>query len=349
MYQTPTFNQIRATIINEYLNQTGLTIPEDSDASIRAEGTAAVVEGLYAHQAYIVRQLFVQTADEPFLYVHADQIGLPRLGGSIATGQVTAIGMTDGVEIPVGTRLTDSYGYYYSTTHVATITAGKPITISIQADKVGANYNRTGSLMWVSSLNGVMPTVAIETLSGGSDGESLERWRNRLWEKKKLGKTLSRYEDLRQAVLGVAGVADVFVYPRRRGVGSVDVAVTAVGANGATIPSNELLSQAEYALKTAAVFFEDVRAFAPSVISLDVTAKVIGVNINNGEIYNIIERYLTALAPAESYRESVLSALILGVTGITDVVLTPNNNIDPSVSMEQVGWIRAGIIQVTQG
>lgn len=78
------------------------------------------------------------------------------------------------------------------------------------------------------------------------------------------------------------------------------------------------------------------------------TAKVTGVNINNGEIYNIIERYLTALAPAESYRESVLSALILGVTGVTDVVLNPNQNIDPTVSMEQVGWIRAGTIKVTQ-
>ena len=348
MYQTPTFNQIRAAIIGEYINQTGLVIPDDSDASIRADGTAAVVEGLYAHQNYIVRQLFVQTADEPYLYIHADQIGLPRLGGSFATGQVTAIATVTGTEIPIGTRLTDGKGYYWYTTNSAITTAGKPVTLQIKADNVGASYNRVGSLMWVTGIAGVMPTVTIDTLSGGSDGESLERWRNRLWEAKKLGKSLSRYEDLRQAVLGVAGVANAFIYPRRRGVGSVDVAVTAMGANGATLPSDELLTQAQYALQQAAVFFEDIKAFKPTVISLDVTAKVTGVNINNGEIYNIIERYLTALAPAESYRESVLSALILGVTGVVDVVLTPNQNIDPAVSMEQVGWIRAGVISVTQ-
>lgn len=347
MYQTPTFNQIRAAIIGEYINQTGLVIPDDSDASIRADGTAAVVEGLYAHQNYIVRQLFVQTADEPYLYIHADQIGLPRLGGSFATGQVTAIATVTGTEIPIGTRLTDGKGYYWYTTNSAITTAGKPVTLQIKADNVGASYNRTGSLMFVTGIAGVMPTVTIDTLSGGSDGETLERWRNRLWEAKKLGKSLSRYEDLRQAVLGVAGVANAFIYPRRRGVGSVDVAVTAVGANGATLPSDELLTQAQYALQQAAVFFEDVKAFKPTAISLDVTAKVTGVNINNGEIYNIIERYLTALAPAESYRESVLSALILGVTGVVDVVLTPNQNIDPTVSMEQVGWIRAGVISVT--
>ena len=32
MYQTPTFNQIRAAIIGEYINQTGLAIPDDSNA-----------------------------------------------------------------------------------------------------------------------------------------------------------------------------------------------------------------------------------------------------------------------------------------------------------------------------
>ncbi|MFW2176671.1 MULTISPECIES: baseplate J/gp47 family protein [unclassified Moraxella] len=348
MYPIPSFNQIRATILNEYLNQTGLAIPDDSDASIRADGTSAVVEGLYAHQSYIVRQLFVQTADEPYLYIHADQIGLPRLGGSIATGQIQAIATITGITIPVGSRLTDGKGYYWYTTNQAITTAGKAVTLQIQADKAGGSYNRDGSLLWVTGIAGVMPTVTIDTLSGGSDGEDLERWRNRLWEKKKLGKTLSRYEDLRQAVLGVAGVANAFIYPRRRGVGSVDVAITATGANGATLPSDSLLTQAQYALQNAAAFFEDVRAFKPTVIKLDVTAKVVGVNINNGEIYNIIERYLTGLAPAESYRESVLSALILGVTGVTDVVLTPNQNLDPTVSMEQVGWIRAGLIQVTQ-
>ena len=43
MYPIPTFNQIRAAILNEYLNQTGLAIPDDSDASIRADGTAVEI------------------------------------------------------------------------------------------------------------------------------------------------------------------------------------------------------------------------------------------------------------------------------------------------------------------
>jgi hypothetical protein len=34
-------------------------INDDSDAAIRADGTASVVEGLYHHQIYIQKQMFV--------------------------------------------------------------------------------------------------------------------------------------------------------------------------------------------------------------------------------------------------------------------------------------------------
>jgi hypothetical protein len=54
-----TFSQIRKAIIQEYRNGTGITVPDDSDAAIRADGTSSVVEGLYHHQLYIQRQLLL--------------------------------------------------------------------------------------------------------------------------------------------------------------------------------------------------------------------------------------------------------------------------------------------------
>ena len=51
---------------------------------------ATKAEGLYHHQAYIQRQLFVQTADEPYLYIHAEELQVPRLGGTRASGIVKA-------------------------------------------------------------------------------------------------------------------------------------------------------------------------------------------------------------------------------------------------------------------
>jgi uncharacterized phage protein gp47/JayE len=347
MYQTPNYSDIKAVIMQEYVNQVGMLPARDSDADIRASGTAAVVEGLYSHQQHILKQLFVQTADEPYLYIHAEELGLPRLDGSTATGQVWVTGTTNGVALPIGSKLTDGYGRYWQTTRAEILSATAPVLVSIQATNVGAAYNVTGTLRWVAAVTGQQSVAEIDIVSGGSDGESLERWRGRLWNKRKLGQSLSRTQDLRQAVLGVAGIANAYVYPQRRGAGSVDVAITAQGANGATLPSNSLLAQAQQILKNEAAFWEDVRTFKPTVVALNVNAKVTGININAGEISAIITDYLNALIPAESYKYAVLSSLIMAVPGMIDVQLTPNNNVNPTVSIEQVGWIRPANVTVT--
>ena len=347
MYQTPSYSEIKTVIMQEYVNQTGILPQRDSDASIRASGTAAIAEGLYSHQNHILKQLFIQTADEPYLYIHSEELGLQRLEGSTATGQVWASGTTDGIEIPIGSKLTDGFGQYWETTSIATLSATNRTLVPVQASNTGAAFNATGTLRWVSPVTGLQSVAQVDVISGGSDGESLERWRGRLWNKKKLGKSLSRAEDLRQAVLGVAGVANAYVYPIRRGAGSIDVAITAQGGNGATLPSDNLLAQAEQALVEAAAFWEDVRTFKPTAVPLDVNAKVTGVNVNSGEVSAIINDYLTALIPAESYKESVLSSLILALPGMIDVQLTPNQNVNPTVSMEQVGWIRPANVTVT--
>jgi uncharacterized phage protein gp47/JayE len=78
-YSVKTFAQIRNLVTQEVRNDTGLTVPDDSDAGIRADGEASIVEGLYHHQVYIQKQLFLATADEPFLYIHADELDCLRL------------------------------------------------------------------------------------------------------------------------------------------------------------------------------------------------------------------------------------------------------------------------------
>ena len=49
-YSIKTFTQIKNLITQEIRNSTGLTVTDGSDAAIRAEGTAAVVEGLVVYQ-----------------------------------------------------------------------------------------------------------------------------------------------------------------------------------------------------------------------------------------------------------------------------------------------------------
>lgn len=73
--------QIRTDMLRDIKNL--LQLPDDklgpdSDWYVRASSVASVAEGLYQHQGWIVRQIFPDTADAEFLYLHARLRGLTK-------------------------------------------------------------------------------------------------------------------------------------------------------------------------------------------------------------------------------------------------------------------------------
>ena len=346
-FSIPTFNNLYYMIVQEIRNQTGLTISDDSDAGIRAAGTASIVEGLYHHQIFIQRQIFVGTADEPFLYVHAEEIGLPRLGGTKASGNVTAVSNVD-LTILAGSQLTDGKGYFWSVVSDTTLLANVPAVVSVVAEQPGASWNTAEStLMWVSPVAGLSSTVQVISIGGGSDDERLEDWRSRLLERKKLGEFKDRSNDIKFMMKSVANVEHVYIYPRRRGLGSLDVAITAVG-EPPTLPSAELIAAAQTVMDSYLSILADCTVFSPSEQLVNVTAVLTGTNINLAGAEAVIRNYFAELAPAAPYQAAVLSARLLAVMNVTDVSLTPNSNITPSVDWMHLYWLRAGNVQVSQ-
>lgn len=345
-YSIQTFSQLYNLIVQEIRNSTGLTISSDSDAGIRATGTASIVEGLYHHQAYIQQQLFVATADEPFLYIHAEELGLPRNGGTTASGTVTATSNIN-LTIAAGTKLTDGKGHFWSVVSSVSLDANTPESVNIVADQVGSAWNFTGtSLMWVSPEAGLKGTTEVISIGGGSDTEELEAWRARLLERKQLGLSRDRSADLKAFMKDIAGVQDVYVYPKRRGLGSMDVAITAVG-NPPTLPSSVLLATAQTALDEYAGFWADCRVYAPTQQLVPVTAFISGIGVDLNAVRLVIRNYFAELAPAESYQAAVLTARILAVANVTDVQLTPSSNIVPEVNWMYTKWLRLGTLTVS--
>ncbi|QQC82989.1 baseplate J/gp47 family protein [Acinetobacter bereziniae] len=344
MFLIPTFQKIHQVIIQEIRNQTGLSITPDSDASIRADGTAAAVEGLYQHQNYIQRQLFIQTADEPYLYVHAEELGLPRIGGTIASGRVLAIANITTI-IPAGTKITNGKGYYWSVVNDTELKANIKTSVDVVADRKGASWNYSGTLLWVSPPAGVSGTATEVNIGGGSDVEELEAWRLRLLERKQLGISRDREEDLINDLKAISGVQDVYVYPKRRGLGSLDAAITAVGTPP-TLPSAALLAEAQTVLNAYTGFWADSKAYAPTEQLVPVSAVVSG-NVNLESVRQVIRNYFAEIAPVETYQAAVLSARIISVAGVTDVVLTPSNNIVPTVDPFATHWLRLGTLTVS--
>ncbi|WP_457795030.1 baseplate J/gp47 family protein, partial [Acinetobacter baumannii] len=285
-YPIKTFDQLRSDIIQEIQNLTGLTLDDEDDAAIRADGEAAVVEGLYHHQSYIQKQLFVATADEPFLYIHAKRLECPRNGGSKASGRVKATSNT-AVTIPAGTKVTDGKGHYWLTLYKETLTANKPKEIQVIAEFEGVSWNFDGEqLLWVSPLPGVAAQVEVIEISAGVDVEDVEAWRQRMMDKEALGLIRDREADLRRIVKDVPGVADVFIFPKRRGLGSLDVAITAAG-NPPNSPSSAILALVQTALEEYSGFWGDVRAYAPTKEYLNITALVTG-SVSQTDVEKVI-------------------------------------------------------------
>ncbi|MCG9496227.1 hypothetical protein ECE07_21500 [Acinetobacter pittii] len=344
-YPIKTFNQLRSDIIQEVRNLTGLTIEDDSDAAIRADGEASVVEGLYHHQTYIQKQLFVATADEPFLYIHAERLQCPRLAGSKASSRVKAISNT-AVTIPAGSKITDGKGHYWLTIYTEQLSANKNKEIQVIAEFDGIAWNFDGQqLLWVSPLPGVAAQVDVIEISAGVDIEDVEAWRQRMKEKEALGLVRDREADVKRIVKDVPGVADAFVFPKRRGLGSLDVAITAAG-NPPNSPSTALLALVQTTLDEYSGFWGDVRAYSPTKEYLNITAVVTG-TANQTDIEQVIRDYVGLLEPGETFVASTVVSQIRALPGVTDVQLTPAVNQTPTLTVFITGWLRIGTLTVT--
>lgn len=342
-YPVKTFAQITNLITQEIRNETGLSVSFDSDAGIRADGTASVVEGLYHHQTYIQKQLFVATADEPFLYIHADELGRPRLGGTQASGTVLAVSNI-ALTIFAGSKLTDGKSHYWTVVSDTELLANTATSIDVVADRIGASWNFTGTLLWVSPAAGLSGT-AIASIGGGSDQEELEDWRTRLLEAKQLGLSRDRSEDLISVLRTVANIHDIYPYPKRRGLGSLDVAITAIG-NPPTLPSQALIDTAQLVLDSYTGFWADCRVYSPTEQLVPVSAVITG-TADLDAVKQVIRDYFAELAPVQSYQVAILTSRIIAIGGVTDVVLSPSSNIVPTVDPFYTKWLRLGTLTVS--
>jgi uncharacterized phage protein gp47/JayE len=345
MFPILNFYQVHQIIVQEIRNRKGLSITADSDASIRADGTASVVEGLYQHQNYIQRQLFAQTADEAYLYIHAEEVDVPRAPSGRASGSVKA---TSNVEITLSEnqKITDGKGHFYTVTHAVLLAANHETIVSVEADQMGAAWNFSGDQMiWVSPPAGLRGTANVISIGGGTDVEEVETWRERILTRKRLGSHRDRALDIETDLKEVPGVKHVYVYPKRRGLGSMDVAITAAG-NPPAPPSPALISAAQLVLDATTGFWADSRIYSPTIQLIDVSAAISGTGVDLEEVRGVIRNYFAEIAPAQGYQESVLNARIMNVLNVVDVVLSPSTNVVPIVNWMHTHWLRLGALDV---
>lgn len=346
MFTPPDFDTIRAAILRD----TQSLIPDadisaDSDHYVHASRLASCAAGQYAHQTWITRQIFPDTADTDYLERHAALRGITRRAATRAGGTATLAGtagarLTAGAQIKLGNR-------FYATTAEATIGSDLSARVPIVASEAGEQGNcdtTAGQLMAASA--GINSDVMLSA-TGGTDAENDASLLSRLLERIRRPPAGGNRHDYKNWALSVDGVSSAYVYPLRRGLGTVDVAITSANQ----LPSVETLAAVQnYIDAVRPVTAKNVRVLAPEITRVDVRVqiKLSGADWAAAQraIAAAVTAYFDALIPADGVVVSQLEAVISNVAGVVDrVLLAPRENLHAD-TVSKIEWFKLGSLNM---
>lgn len=352
MFIVPTLEEIRASILRDYQTYyPNADTSEDSDAYARACSLAACAEGIYAHQKWLIKQFFPDTADTEFLEKHAGLRGLRRRNATYAAGKGATVSGNPDAVIAVGLQIKTEDGRFYETTESAVISASGSAVVAVRSLATGAAQNiktaTKGSFM--AAPVGVSTDVVLNDVVGATNAESDSSLLERLLNKIRRPAAGGNKYDYKDWALEVDGVEQAYVYPLRRGLGTVDIAITA--DNG--VPSDDTVRRAqEYIDQERPVTAKESKVVKPDVtkVNFNIQVKISGVALNDIKtaINNALRDYFNGLIPGDDLIVSQCEAVINNLIGVVDrrfIAPTANQKAD---IINKIEWFRLGEITVTE-
>ena len=352
MFIVPTLEEIRASILRDYQTYyPNADTSEDSDAYARASSLAACAEGIYAHQKWLIKQFFPDTADTEFLEKHAGLRGLRRRNATYAAGKGATISGNPDAVIAVGLQIKTEDGRFYETTESAVISASGSAVVAVRSLATGAVQNikmaTKGSFM--AAPVGVSTDVVLNDVVGATNAESDSSLLERLLNKIRRPAAGGNKYDYKDWALEVDGVEQAYVYPLRRGLGTVDIAITA--DNG--VPSDDTVRRAqEYIDQERPVTAKESKVVKPDVtkVNFNIQVKISGVTLNDIKtaINNALRDYFNGLIPGDDLIVSQCEAVINNLIGVVDrhfIAPTANQKAD---IVNKIEWFRLGEVTVTE-
>lgn len=352
MFIVPTLEEIRASILRDYQTYyPNADTSEDSDAYARASSLAACAEGIYAHQKWLIKQFFPDTADTEFLEKHAGLRSLRRRNATYAAGKGATISGNPDAVIAVGLQIKTEDGRFYETTESAVISSGGTAVVAVRSLATGAVQNiktaTKGSFM--AAPVGVSTDVVLNDVVGATNAESDSSLLERLLNKIRRPAAGGNKYDYKDWALEVDGVEQAYVYPLRRGLGTVDIAITA--DNG--VPSDDTVRRAqEYIDQERPVTAKESKVVKPDVtkVNFNIQVKISGVALNDIKtaINNALRDYFNGLIPGDDLIVSQCEAVVNNLIGVVDrrfIAPTANQKAD---IVNKIEWFRLGEITVTE-
>lgn len=352
MFIVPNLEEIRASLLRDYQTYyPNADTSEDSDAYARASSLAACAEGIYAHQKWMIKQFFPDTADTEFLEKHAGLRGLRRRNATYSAGKGATVSGNPDAVIAVGLQIKTEDGRFYETTESAVIPASGSVIVAVRSLATGAVQNiktaTKGSFM--AAPVGVSTDVVLNNVVGATNDESDSSLLERLLNKIRRPAAGGNKYDYKDWALEVDGVEQAYVYPLRRGLGTVDIAITA--DNG--VPSDDTVRRAqEYIDQERPVTAKESKVVKPDVtkVNFNIQVKISGVALNDIKtaINNALRDYFNGLIPGDDLIVSQCEAVINNLIGVVDrrfIAPTANQKAD---IINKIEWFRLGEITVTE-
>jgi len=347
----PTYEGISASILRDIANQNPQAVTgPDSDFRLRANASAAAIEGVYQHQVWMARQMLPDTADDDYLERHAALYLLARKPANAATGSITFTG-TPGASINIGTECKALDGNAYLTTAAGTIPADGVLVLTAQASVPGLASNQAASaaVTLTAAPSGVVSSAVIASMTGGTDRESMPSLLARLLARLRQPPAGGNKYDYVRWALEVPGVTQAFCYPLRRGAKTVDVAILSNGAP----PSSALLAEVQAHIDNTRPIGGDFLALGPQQIFTNISATLVlrsGIMLANvaAQAQVIEAAYFSTFAPGDTAYKSRMFSLLSDIDGVIDVTpITPAANVVTLVDPTHVQIPALGTLTLT--
>lgn len=349
-FPVPAFSQIRGNLLRDIKNyRPDADVTTDSDFYVRATSVASAAEGLYQHQAWMVRQIFPDTADQEYLYMHAAVRGLSLKHAVPARGFLRIKGQA-GTMVPEGLQAKRGDGMLYRVTASEPMPAAGIGLFGAEAVTAGETGNAADNAVATVQVApaGLDSAATLQSMRGGVAQETDTELLARLLDLIRRPPAGGNRHDYRRWAMEVDGVSDALVYPLRRGVGTVDVAIV----SGDGLPSQDTINRVR-------AYIDDVRpvtaksflVVAPNLRLVDqvVRASLRDISLEQGKaaIQRAFASQFANIAPGATWVRSQAEALVSNVSGVVDRAITsPASNVVPVVNGDVIEWLRLGSVTV---
>jgi uncharacterized phage protein gp47/JayE len=275
--------------------------------SVLSKIWAGAAHEMHGMLAWLFLQVFVDTAEGPYLERWARVWGVLRKPAASAAGSVVFSGL-DGVVVPAGTLVQyEATGAQYYLQADALIADGTAEVAVLALDAgvpgdlpAGAELSLTAPIAGVQSRL----TVSGAGMSGGAEEEDDDSLRARLLARLRKPARGGAKHDYEFWALEVPGVTRAWCYPLGMGIGTVSLTFVTDNAPGGPIPTQEMVERVQEHIDVLRpVTVKEFQAYAPSI--LPVTVRV-AVTPNTAAVRKAVEAELDDMMHREAKPDTTI-------------------------------------------